>query len=264
MVSAQQDLIYLTKNSPGETGMLSAARQKLSLLGMTNAQVNQVIASGKPFYSLPVYSPYDGHVHDSPHSQMSGTPEIKPEQNFAANLSLSVKEGIYVEKGQTVFNIADPHHLWAIVKIDRSAIAGLKLNQAVEISFPDIPGKTITGKVNFIEPTLQAGDKTTTIRVYLDNMGHDLKVNTLIKATIQTGATNGLWIPRSALLDLGKTKIVWLKKGALYKAHEVSTGTINGNEIAVKSGLSATDSLASNAQYLTDSESFIKSKGDEQ
>jgi len=263
IVSAQQDLIYVNKNSPQETGLIITARQKLLLLGMTNEQVNRVIETGKPFYSLPVYSPYDGHVHDAAHSQMSGAGDIKPEQNFTGNLPLAVKEGMYVEKGQALFNVVDPHRLWAIIKIDRSSVASLRLNQPVEIGFPDIPDKKISGKVNLIEPMLRDGDKTATIRVYLNNMDHSLMVNSVITATIQTGVSRGLWIPRSALLDLGQTKIVWLKKGALYHAHQVSAGVIDGNEVEVKSDLSATDSIASNAQYLTDSESFIKTKGDE-
>lgn len=126
-----------------------------------------------------------------------------------------------------------------------------------------MPGKTINGKVNFIEPALQDGDKTTSIRVYIDNMDHALKVNSLVKASIQTGSARGLWIPRSALLDLGRTQVVWLKRGALFQAHQVLAGGISGNEIQITKGLSVTDSLASDAQYLTDSESFIKTSGNE-
>lgn len=263
MVTAQQDLIYLTKNSAQETGLISAARQKLLLLGMTTAQVNQAVKSGKPFYSLPVYSPYEGHVHDMPHSQMAGASNAEASPNFVNNLPLSIKEGMYVEKGQNIFNVVNPHQLWAIIKIDRSDIAALKLNQAVTITLPDMPGKTIRGKVNFIESTLQDGDKTTSIRVYIDNMDHALKVNSLVTANIQTGEIKGLWIPRSALLDLGRTHVVWLKKGALFQAHQVNTGIINGNEAQIVKGLSVSDSLASDAQYLTDSESFIKTSGNE-
>jgi Cu(I)/Ag(I) efflux system membrane fusion protein len=262
MVTAQQDLIYLTKNSEQETGLINAARQKLLLLGMTSEQVNRVVKTGKAFYGLPVYSAYEGHVHDMPHSQMAGA-QVQAPADFASNLQLSVKEGMYVEKGQTLFNVVDPHRLWAIIKIDPSAISELKLNQDVTIALPDLPDKIITGKVNFIEPTLQEGDKTTSIRVYIDNMDHKLKVNSVIKATIQTGSAKGLWIPRSALVDLGRTRIIWLKKGALYEAHQVSTGIINNNEIQITKGLSITDSLALNAQYLTDSESFIKTQGHE-
>jgi Cu(I)/Ag(I) efflux system membrane fusion protein len=263
MVTAQQDLIFLTKNPGQETGLIDAAKQKLLLLGMTYEQVNQVVKSGKPFYSLPVNSAYEGHVHDMPHSQMAGAANAETPSDFANNLPLSVKEGMYVEKGQNLFNVVNPHMLWAVIKIDQSAIAGLKLNQRVTIALPDQPGKIISGKVNFIEPALQEGDKTTSIRVYLDNMDHELKVNSLVKATIQTGSINGLWIPRSALVDLGRTKIVWLKNGASYQAHEVFTGAINNDNIQIKKGLSVTDSLASNAQYLTDSESFIKTQSHE-
>ncbi len=263
MLTAQQDLIYLIKNSPQETTLIDAARQKLLLMGMTDKQAGQLSRSGKPFYSLPVYSAYQGHVHDVAHIQMPENVAIKSEQNFNNNLPLSIKEGMYVEKGQTLFNVVDPHYLWAIIKIDRSSVAGLKLNQEVKISSPDMPGQLIQGKVDFIEPFLQNGDKNTSIRVYINNMHHNLKVNSLVKAIIQTGVSNGIWIPRMALIDLGEKKIVWLKNGPLYTAHQVSTGSINGNEIQVKNGLSVTDSLAENAQYLTDSESFIKTQGNE-
>jgi len=262
MVTAQLDLIYLVKNSPQETGLINAATQKLALLGMTYEQINRVVKTGKAFYSLPVYSPYDGHVHDMPHSQMEGA-ATEVASNFSNNLPLAVKEGMFVQKGQTLFNVVDPHMLWAVIKIDPSAISAIRLNQPVKITLPDIPGKIIDGKVNFIEPVLENGDKTTSIRVYINNMNHDLKVNSLINAEIRTGTKSGLWIPRSAVVDLGRTRIVWLKQGSLFHAHEVSTGMMNGNEVQVTKGLALTDSLASNAQYLTDSESFIKTNGHE-
>lgn len=262
LVTAQQDLIFISKNSTRETTLFNAAIKKLMLLGMTEAQVNSVIRNGKPFNSLPVYSPYEGHVHDMPHSQMGGT-TVRTQSDFANNLPLSIKEGMYVEKGQTLFNVVNPHMLWAIIKIESSDLNALKLNQSVRITLPDLPGKTLVGKVNFIEPFLQNGDKTTSIRVYLDNMDHGLKVNSLVKAEIQTGQTTGLWIPRSALVDLGRTQIVWLKTGAVYQAHQVSTGAVNGSQVQIIKGIAVTDSLASNAQYLTDSESFIKTRSHE-
>jgi Cu(I)/Ag(I) efflux system membrane fusion protein len=263
LVTAQQDLIFISKNSAQETALINAARQKLVLLGMSEYQIRQVIETGKPFYSLPVYSPYSGHVHDAAHSLMSGPPDPKAVTSVTANLPLTLKEGMYVQQGQTLFNVADAHMLWALIKIDNASVSGLKLNQPVEISFPDIPGKTVDGKVDFIEPALEEGDKTTTIRVYLHNMDHTLKVNSIIDASIRTGETKGLWVPRAAIYSLGQTTIVWLKNRTFYSARKVVVGASNGIEVEVKSGLSATDSLASNAQYLTDSESFIKTEGNE-
>ena len=264
MVSAQQDLIYLTKNSPQETSLIEAAKQKLLLLGMTTQQIIQVIKTRQSFYSLPVYSPYSGHVHDAAHSLMAGPAYPKAATGMTNNLPLAIKEGMYVQQGQVLFNVANAHSLWALIKVENASVGSLKLNQPVDITFPDIQGKTISGKVNFIESTLEDGDKNTTIRVYVDNMNHALKVNSIINAIIQTGKTKGLWLPRKALYNLGQTNVVWLKQGNSYSAHKVITGTIIGNDILIKSGLMATDSVASNVQYLTDSESFIKTAGNEQ
>lgn len=263
LVTSQQDLIYLVKNSVQETELINAARQKLLLLGMTLTQVNQVVKTGKAFYSIPVYSAYEGHVHDVAHSQMPGAATTETSTDFTNNSPLAIKEGMYVTKGQTLFNVVNPHRLWAIIKISQSQAGILKLNQAVKLTLPDMPGMPIAGMVNFIEPVLQGGDKTTSIRVYLDNMDHELKVNALVNASIQTGTVKALWIPKTGLLDLGNTKVVWLKQGALFKAHEVNTGLTSGNDIQITKGLAVTDSLAVNAQYLTDSESFIKTKSHE-
>ncbi|MGY4386547.1 Cu(I)/Ag(I) efflux system membrane fusion protein [Pedobacter sp. UYP24] len=263
MVTAQQDLLFLVKNSLQETALIDAAKQKLLLLGMTSAQLIKVVKTGKSFYNLPVYSPYNGHVHDMPHTQMAGIAAVKPAENYSSNVPLSIREGMYVEKGQNIFNVVDPHRLWAIIKIDQAANVMLRLNQSVTIKLPDMPEMTIAGKVDFIEPFLQPGDRSTSIRVYIHNMNHDLKVNSIVKATIQTGSVSGLWIPRSALIDLGRTQLVWIKDGPVYKAHAVNVGAINGNEIQVTKGLSQMDSIAENAQYLTDSESFLKTQDNE-
>jgi Cu(I)/Ag(I) efflux system membrane fusion protein len=263
MLTAQQDLLYVVKNSSSETGMINAAKQKLLLLGMTSSQVNEVLKTRKALYSLPVFSPYNGHVHDMPHSHMDGATNSKAESVVLNNTPLTVREGMYVEKGQNIFNVVDPHYLWAIIKIDPSAISRLKLNQKVEISLPDLPDKKITGKVNFIEPVLQDGDKRTSIRVYIHNMEHTLKVNSIVHAVIQTGTIAGLWVPKSAVLDLGQNKIVWLKRGSRFRAQQIIVGIQNGDLVNVVKGVSITDSLALDAHYLVDSEGFIKIENDE-
>jgi len=256
MVTAQLDLIYLVKNSPAETGLIHAARQRLLLLGMTTAKVAEIEKTRRAYYTLPLYSPYDGHVHDVAHSQMSTSAESMP-TDYAQNLPLAIKEGMYIEKGQTLLNIVDPHRLWAILKIRQSAAGLVKLGQAVSINISD-QDMAVNGKVNFIVPALQAGDKATSVRVYLDNMSHKMKVGSLVHASIATGSRTGLWLPRTAVIGLGHTEIAWLKKGNAYQAQQVQTGTQKADEIQITGGLTAADSVAVNGQYLADSEDFIK------
>jgi len=190
-------------------------------------------------------------------------PETNADQAYATNMPLSIKEGMYIEQGQILFNVVDAHRLWAIIKIKNTDLADLKLHQPVNMTMPDMPGMILDGRVDFIEPFLQNGDKATLIRVYLHNMDHDLKVNSLLKAEINTGTKSGVWIPRAALTDLGQHKIVWLKQDGLFKVQPVETGLINGDFVLISKGLAVQDTIAANAQYLTDSESFIKTKAHE-
>ena len=257
MVTAQQDLLFLTKNSSDEKSLIYAAKQKLLLLGMTPLQIDRVIKSGKAYYSLPVYSDYEGHVHDRAHSQMPGAQSQAPD--FAQNLPLVVKEGMYVEKGQTLFNVVDPHHLWAVLKVKPTDAAHVKQGQQVILTIPD-QRMEMAGKIDFIEPVLQQGDRSTSVRVYLNNHQHGMKVGSLVKATIAAASKSGLWLPQTAVTNLGQMHIVWLKEGVAFKAHEVKTGMQTAGEIQVTGGLSAQDNVAANAQYLSDSDSFIQTQ----
>ena len=263
IVNAQQDLIYLEEHSPQETELIRSAEQKLLLLGLSQAQLNQVKKSHKAFYRLPVFSPYNGHVHDKAHDQNVVMDEPNADGAYTSNTPLSAKEGMYVAQGETIFNVVNAHRLWALIKVKNTDIANLKLHQAVTMALPDIPGKVLNGTVDFIEPFFPNGDKTTSIRVYLDNMDHELKVNSLVKAVINTGTKSGLWIPRRAMTDLGQNKIVWLKHGGLFKVQQIESSVVKGDSALITKGLSAQDTIAANAQYLTDSESFIKTKGNE-
>jgi len=261
MVTAQQELLFLKRNSPGETVLVNAARQKLLLLGMTSTQLHEIEQTGRAFYSLPVYSPYDGHVHDVEHSQMDGS-ATKEITDYAQNVPLAVKEGMFVQKGQTLFNIVNPHSLWAVLKINQADGNKVKLHQPVTLSISD-QQMTMNARINFIEPVLQNGDRFTSVRVYLDNYQHGMKVGSLVQASISTGSTSGLWLPRTAVISLGQMDIVWLKDGAAYRAHVVQTGIQHGERVQIVRGLTAQDSVAANAQYLSDSDSFIKTQDHE-
>jgi Cu(I)/Ag(I) efflux system membrane fusion protein len=101
-------------------------------------------------------------------------------------------------------------------------------------------------------------NKTVTARVVFDNSTLHIPVGSQVKALIWGNAVNANWLPKDAVISLGLDKIVFLKSNGGFKAHRIETGITNNNKIEILKGLSATDSVAVNAQYLADSESFIK------
>lgn len=263
LMTAQQNLLFILKNDPQNATLIDAARHRLLLLGMSEAQVQQISRTGKPLLSVPVYSQYSGHIHETiPSGGMSGSPASPGDAMIATPLSttqpLTLKEGMYVQKGQSVFTVYNPSRLWALLSIPGEEGALVKVGNAVRITPEAAPAQNFRARIDFIEPFFRPGSKTLTARVYFSNRRMGLPVGSQVRATIFTSDLAASWLPREAVLTLGMDKVVFRKEGNGFRAHRVETGIQQGNLVQITRGLLPTDSVAQNAQFLIDNESFIK------
>jgi membrane fusion protein, copper/silver efflux system len=255
--TAQQNLVFLLKNDPLNVNLVGAAKEKLLLLGMSNYQLQALIRTQQVTPTVSVLSPYTGHVHEA--GNMS---DEKRSPGQASTLSqsteeLPLKEGMYLQKGQPIVSVFNTDHAWAILHIYAADQSQVKTGDRVTIQPETSPDKSFNAVINFIEPFYQQDSKTVTARVYFTNT-EDIPVGAQVRAVITTTIKNGAWLPEDAILSLGLNKIVFLKAGGGFKAHKIFTGIVAGNSIQVTSGLAAGDEVAANAQFLMDSESFIK------
>jgi Cu(I)/Ag(I) efflux system membrane fusion protein len=123
-----------------------------------------------------------------------------------------------------------------------------------------MPQKAFRAQINFIEPFYRQGSKTLTARVYFDNYQMRIPIGSQVRANIFGNTTNAIWLPNEAVLSLGINNIVFVKISGGFVARKIQSGIRQQKFVQVISGLSVKDTVASNAQYLTDSESFIKVK----
>jgi len=260
LMTAQQNLLFLLKNDPANTTFIEAAKEKLLLLGMSHQQLQQVIQSGKPSFTIAVYSNYSGHIHEAVNNS-----NMNPEPGAMKDISLlteelSLKEGMYIQKGQSVFTVYNPGRAWVMLNIYGENQGLIKTGNAVRVIPETAPGKDFRGVINFIEPFYQKESKTLTARVYFDNSLLKIPIGSQVRATIFGNYKDAFWLPKDAVVSLGLDKVVFQKTGSGFKARKINTGVTYKNHIQVLSGISETDSVAGNAQYLMDSESFIKIK----
>jgi Cu(I)/Ag(I) efflux system membrane fusion protein len=260
LVTAQQDLLFVLHNDPGNAALLDAARTKLQLLGMDAQQLQQVIQSGKPLYKVTVYTHYTGHIHEAGNmteSPGSGTPPMDVSKEMD---ELPLKEGMYVQKGQTVFQLYNTDQSWIILNLYAGSSSLVKTGSPLTITPETAPDKPFQATISYIEPFYRDNSKTLTARVYFDNSSRQLPIGSQVKATIRGATGSGAWLPREAVLSLGLHQVVLKKENGLFQVSAVQTGITTDSLIQITGGLSPQDSVAADAQFLMDSESFIKVK----
>lgn len=262
LLTAQQNLLFVLKNDRGNQSLLQASKQKLLLLGMSAAQIDGVARTGRPLYAVSLYSNYSGHLHNTGEaSSMNSQQSSGSMGSFNPNTELlTVKEGMYVQKGQAVFNIYNPSRAWATLSVYADGQALLKKGQLVKITPETAPAKAFQGKVDFIEPFYRNGTRTITVRVYFDNSALRLPVGSQVRGLIIAHPETAYWLPKESVVTLGVNRIVFIKAKERFRAKAVVTGFTTTDKIQITKGLAEQDSVARNAQYLIDSESFIKVK----
>ncbi|HEY0678883.1 MAG TPA: efflux RND transporter periplasmic adaptor subunit [Chitinophagaceae bacterium] len=256
LMTAQQNLLFLLRNDPDNATMISAARERLILSGMSSSQVAEVIKTRTPRFSVAIFSNYSGFVTDLNETKMSSTPEIM--QLPSSGQDLLVKEGMYVKNGQAIFSVYDPGRAWILLDIFPEQQGLVEVGNSVIVVPETAPQQKVRGKIDYIEPIFRSGSKTVTARLYFNNASLKLPIGSRVTADILASSKKAAWLPKGAVISLGMDKIVFIKEAGGFRAHKVNTGMNLNDYVQVSGGLTSTDSVALNAQYLVDNESFIK------
>jgi Cu(I)/Ag(I) efflux system membrane fusion protein len=260
LLTAEENLLFLFKNDPTNTSLIGASKERLRLLGMSTGQLNTMMRSHKPFNAVTIYSNYSGHIHDAGMNTNIDNSSDEMKDVSLTTEPLSIKEGMYVQKGQVLFSIYDAGRAWVLLNIYPEDQAIVEPGNKVHIICESGSGKEINGKVDFIEPFFRKDSRTLTARVYFNNSTLQMSIGSQVKASIDVDKQTITTLPATAVVSLGMNKIVFRKVNNGFTAHKVETGETYQDRVQILSGLSARDSVAVNAQFLMDSESIIKAK----
>jgi multidrug efflux pump subunit AcrA (membrane-fusion protein) len=278
LLTAERELLFLVENDSGNKTMIDAATNKLELLGLNKIEVNILIEKKEIKTTFSIHSQYSGYVvTNSTAPWTSGsmsTASVNTAKNLgdgigsAANSETSssvtnqsidnsqlLREGDYVSAGQTLFTIVNANSLRIELDLPSSQAASVKKDFSLKMKYEN--GLTQNANVDFVQPFFSEGQEFVKVRVYSGKVDN-LHIGQLVNAEITLPAAESLWVPKVAVLDLGNEKIVFVKDRGVLKPKKVSTGLISGDQIEIRSGLASSDEIAANAQYLIDSESFIK------
>lgn len=241
LIQAQNDFLIASKNLsssgiPGGNSLKESAQQKLLIMGITNDQINELQQSGKVPMTIKYHSPASGTV-----------------------IEKKVQEGMYVNEGSIIYDIADLSELWVISEVFMDDIALIGKNHEVKLRLQSYPDKEFTGKVDLVYPVINPETRTVKVRSVFSNRNNLLKPNMFGNAGFSIKLKKGVVVPAGAVIQTGKRSIVWVQKEkGKFEMREIKTGYRVNNKLQVLAGLKEGELVASEGSYLIDSEGQLK------
>lgn len=245
------DYIRLIQTYPARDDLTVEAREWFKLLGLTVGQIDSLKRVVKPNYHLLVYSDADGFAVGS---------DFDPEKYYSGasqsiGKSLGFNDGVTIETGAPLFKIIDINSLRADIKVRTEDVWILRKGQKVIFNVPASAGEKFEAIISQIEPL--NGGLFQLVKVYFTNKKKHLLPGCQIHAQIEAGNHQALWLPRTAVVNLGQQKAVFVKQYSKFIATTIKTGLMSGDNIEILSGVSLSSKIALNGLLLTDSDGFI-------
>ncbi|HUE75146.1 MAG TPA: efflux RND transporter periplasmic adaptor subunit [Pirellulaceae bacterium] len=296
LVSTQEEFLLASRRQqeqrailPNAPDLAASARRRLKLWGLTDQQLDDILASGRAETHLVIYAPIGGTIVEK-----------------------MVRAGQYVKEGDTLYTIADLGHVWLIVEVYETDLAWVRFGQTVQVTLEADPSASFTGQVGFIEPVLNEQTRTVRVRVILKNDEGKLKPGMFALALIQvavmpdgspgptglegkfacpmhpyvvqdhegecrvclmaleqipgTPMPSGeppqvLSIPAEAVLTTGRRRLVYVaRESGVYQLVEPQLGSRAGDFFPVLGGLKEGDRVVSRGNFLLDSQFQISGK----
>ena len=216
--------------------LLDASRLKLVRLGMTPAQLATLEKTRKAQDKVPIYAKESGVVMDK-----------------------RISEGMYIEKGESLYTLADLNPIWVEVKVFEKDIANIRVGDRVNFTSASAPGKTFSGRVKLIEPVLESDTRTYKLRVEVKNSGLKLRPGMVLDASISFDYGNLLLLPRNAVLHTGDGDLVYVQAAdGVWQPRKVVIGRDFGDRVEITLGIKSGETVAGTAGFLLDSEAQLK------
>ena len=248
IVAAQSELLLAldlsTSVNPADAEALAsarravdAARERLRLWSVPPDVVARLEQTRTVERISPVRSPWNGFV-----------------------ITKNVIEGQRVMAGDALYRLADLSVVWVEGEVFEQDLPLVRIGARVMVTFQALPGVEREGRVTYLYPTVDPATRTARIRVELGNADLRLKPGMYGLLQFDGVVSQGLTVPRSALIATGTRNLVFLKRAdGRFEPREIVLGAATPDRIQVLRGLALGDTVVASGTFLLDAESNLGS-----
>ena len=228
---------YLLARQSGDAGLQDAARARLALLGVGDAQLQRIAASGKAERRVELHAAHDGYV-----------------------MELGVREGAQVEPGMSLFTLARLDSVWLNAELPEAQAAAIAAGDNASATVAALPGQRFSGTVEYVYPELSGATRTVKLRIQLPNRDARLRPGMYASVRLEgRPRAAALTVPSEAVIRTGTRSVVLIAEHeARFRPVAVRTGIEAGERIEVLDGLAEGQQVVASGQFLIDSEASLR------
>ena len=215
---------------------LKAVRNRLRILGRTDAQIDALQASDHVNATATLQAPIDGVVVDR-----------------------QVGPGQYVQSGAgtALFTLADVSSVWLVANVREEDAPFIRKGQPVEVSVNAFPGKVFRARVTYVAAQVDSSTHRLPVRAEIPNPDGALKPSMFATfRIISSGGTQSPAVPESAIVYDGPDPHVWVVEGdAAHPAigiRPIRVGHTQSGLVQVLAGLAPGDRIVTRGSLFID------------
>lgn len=219
--------------SGGRSRLEAAARRRLRLWDISDAQIDRIVRTGRVRRTLTLHAPVSGVV-----------------------IEKQVLRGQAVQAGQPLYTIADLSEVWVEAEVREADAGSVAEGSAATVEFSAFPGRSLAGTVEYVYPTLQDEARTLKARIAVPNPDGRIRPGMFATVRLSSPSRRALTVPSPAVVHTGERAVVFVDLGrGRLAAQEVEVGRTTRQQTEILAGLEPGQRVVTSAQYILDSES---------
>ena len=224
---------YIAVLDTGDQALADAMRQRMRLLGMTDAMIASVERTRRVQNTFTVTAPVGGAV-----------------------TVLGVRPGMTVTEGLAEITGFSP--IWLEASVPEVQAVNIRQGQPISATLAAYPDERFAGRIVAILPSADAASRTITVRAELPNPRGRLKPGMFAQVSLSPDTRRALLVPSEAVIRTGRRNLVMLKQdeGAFLPA-EVEIGREANGRTEILAGLAEGEEVVTSGQFLIDSEASL-------
>jgi RND family efflux transporter MFP subunit len=216
--------------------LVEAASARLTQWSIPQRELQRLETSGQVRQDLEIDSPVSGYITER---------EALPNK--------------YTQPDTRLYTVADLSMIGVFAQVFQNDLGRLAVGNPATLTVDTYPGRSFSGRVDFIYPDIDMATRTARVRLKFPNPRVELVPGMFVNVSLEIPMGHHEVIPASGVLQTGTRQIVFVDKGeGRLEPREVELGARVGDDYIVLKGLVAGDRVVTSANFLIDSESQLQ------